>query len=69
MPASHRAEISLQEVFNRHGLTEHQRCCVAMILAGRAAAPLTCYPLCVRKAVVEITERSQPSPPATHTSI
>jgi hypothetical protein len=43
----------------RHGLTEYEKEVAAMILAGRAACPLRCYPARVREFVAEVREHQQ----------
>jgi hypothetical protein len=40
----------------RHGLTAYEMSVAAMILAGRAACPLRCYPARVRGFVAEVRE-------------
>ena len=43
----------------RHGLTKYEAEVAAMILAGRAACPLRCYPARVVSFVAEVRERDQ----------
>ncbi len=43
----------------RHGLTAYEMSVAAMILAGRAACPLRCYPARVRGFVAEVREQAE----------
>jgi hypothetical protein len=43
----------------RHGLTGYEKEVAAMILAGRAACPLRCYPARVVSFVAEIREQAE----------